>query len=94
VSLLVAAPPTPERPAQALARVTMQAEAVPFAASTQGHAEAKAAYLARLPESAKMFTFSDLSLFAILPTSIRFVGGFAQARTISAEILANVLCED
>jgi hypothetical protein len=49
VSLLVVAPPLPEIPAQALARVTIQAQAVPYADLTQGQAEAKAAYLARFP---------------------------------------------
>jgi putative heme iron utilization protein len=93
VSLLVVAPPLPEIPAQALARVTIQAQAVPYADLTQGQAEAKAAYLARFPQSAQMFTFSDFSLFAILPSSIRFVGGFAQATSISPEVLASVLSE-
>jgi heme iron utilization protein len=93
VSLLIVAPPTPEIPAQALARVTIQGQAVPYTDATQGHAEAKAAYLSRFPQSAEMFTFSDFSLFAILPNSIRFVGGFAQATTISPEVLANVLSE-
>ncbi|MDH3310575.1 MAG: pyridoxamine 5'-phosphate oxidase family protein [Gammaproteobacteria bacterium] len=94
VSLLIVAPPTPEIPAQALARVTIQGQAVPYTDATQGHAEAKAAYLSRFPLSAEMFSFSDFSLFAILPNSIRFIGGFAQATTLSPEVLANVLSED
>ncbi|HEY5682677.1 MAG TPA: pyridoxamine 5'-phosphate oxidase family protein [Sulfuricaulis sp.] len=93
VSLLIVAPPTPEVPAQALARVTIQGQAVSYTDATQGHAEAKAAYLSRFPQSAELFTFSDFSLFAILPNSIRFIGGFAQATTISPEVLANVLSE-
>lgn len=93
VSLLIVAPPRPELPTQALARVTIQAQAVQCAESTQGHAEAKAAYLARFPHSAGMFAFSDFSLFAIMPQSIRFVGGFAQATTISPEVFAEVLSE-
>jgi putative heme iron utilization protein len=93
VSLLVVAPPTPEVPAQALARATIQGRAAQYANATDGHAEAKAAYLSRFPQSAELFTFSDFSLFAILPDSIRFVGGFAQATTISPETLAEVLSE-
>jgi hypothetical protein len=61
--------------------------------AAEGHAAAKAAYLSRFPQSAELFTFSDFSLFAILPDSIRFVGGFAQATTISPETLAEVLGE-
>ncbi len=91
VSLLVIAPPTPEVIAQELARITVQGKAVQLVAGTPEHAAAKAAYLARFPQSEPMFGFSDFSLFAIVPASIRFVGGFAQATTISPETLAEVL---
>lgn len=93
VSLLVVAPPTPEVPPQALARVTIQGRAAQYADGTDGHAAAKAAYLSRFPQSAELFGFADFSLFAILPDSIRFVGGFAQATTISSQTLADVLSQ-
>jgi hypothetical protein len=93
VSLLVIAPPTPEVIAQELARITIQGEAVQYVNGTPDHAAAKAAYLSRFPQSALMFGFSDFSLFAIVPGSIRFVGGFAQATTISPETLAEVLSQ-
>ena len=93
VSLLVIAPPTPEVMAQELARITVQGEAVQVGGGTPEHAAAKAAYLARFPQSEMLFGFSDFSLFAIVPESIRFVGGFAQATTISPETLATVLNE-
>ena len=93
VSLLVIAPPTPDVPAQALARITVQGRAVQYADATAGHAEAKTAYLSRFPQSAELFSFADFSLFAIWPDSIRFVGGFAQATTISPETFAEVLSE-
>jgi putative heme iron utilization protein len=86
VSLLVIAPPVPGVMAQEQARITVQGEAVQRVAGTSGHAAAKAAYLARFPQSEPMFGFSDFSLFAIVPDTIRFVGGFAQATTISREI--------
>ena len=93
VSLLVIAPPAPEVIAQELARITVQGEAVQFAGGTPEHAAAKTAYLTRFPQSELMFGFSDFSLFAIVPESIRFVGGFAQATTISPETLAEVLSQ-
>jgi hypothetical protein len=93
VSLLVIAPPTPKVIAQELARITVQGEAVQLASGTPEHAAAKAAYLSRFPQSELMFGFSDFSLFAIVPSSIRFVGGFAQATTISPETLAEVLSQ-
>lgn len=91
VSLLVTAALEAEASPQALARVTVQADAEPLAESTQQHAEARAAYLARFPQSAQTFELSDFSLFAIRPRSLRFVGGFAQAKTITPEGLARVL---
>lgn len=94
VSLLVVAPPAPGVTAQALARITVQGRAEQYAAGGAGHAEAKAAYLARFPHSAQMFGFSDFSLFALWPESIRFVGGFAQATTLTPAALARALGEN
>lgn len=91
VSLLVIAPPAPGVLAQERARITVQGEAAQLAADTPEHAAAKAAYLARFPQSEMMFGFADFSLFAIVPASIRFVGGFAQATTISPATLAEAL---
>jgi heme iron utilization protein len=91
VSLLVVAPPAPAVSAQATARVTLQGQAVPCPESAQSHAQAKAAYLSRFPQSAEMFDFADFSLFVIQPQSVRFVAGFAQAATLAPETLANAL---
>jgi putative heme iron utilization protein len=91
VSLLVIAPPTPEVMAQELARITVQGAALQLARDTSEYVAANAAYLARFPQSELMFGFSDFSLFKIVPDSIRFVGGFAQATTISPETLADAL---
>jgi putative heme iron utilization protein len=91
VSLLVMAPPTPHVPPQAVPRVTIQGQATQCAEPSQVHAEARAAYLARFPQSAEMFGFSDFSLFVIQPTSVRFVGGFAQAASLSPALLASIL---
>jgi putative heme iron utilization protein len=91
VSLLVVASQTPEIPPQAVARVTIQGHALQYNEDDSGYAAAKLAYLSRFPHSSDMFNFSDFSLFAILPRSIRFVGGFAQASTISPEVLAEFL---
>ncbi len=91
VSLLVMAPPAPQVLPQAIARVTIQGQAVPCAEPSQTHAQAKTAYLARFPQSAAMFELPDFSLFVIHPESARFVGGFAQATSLSAAALARIL---
>lgn len=91
VSLLVVAPQDAETPPQAVARVTLQADAEPLDDSMPEHAQARAAYLARFPQSAQTFELSDFSLFALRPRSLRVVGGFAQAKTVTPEGLARVL---
>jgi putative heme iron utilization protein len=91
VSLMVMAAPNPEVPPQALARVTVQGEAVRIPDDAPIHAAAKQAYLARFPLSAQTFELGDFALFAIRPTSARYVGGFAQAKTIGPEGLAGAL---
>jgi hypothetical protein len=40
-----------------------------------------------------MFEMPDFSLFAIRPTSIRLVAGFAQAATLTPEALAAALTQ-
>ena len=91
VSLLVVAPASAVAPPQATARMTIQANAAQLPASEPRHAQAKKAYLSRFPESEMMFELADFSLFTLEPRSIRFVGGFAQAKTITPEGLAEVL---
>lgn len=91
VSLLVIAPLEADASPQAVARVTIQADAELLDESMPEHAEARAAYLERFPQSAQTFELSDFSLFAIRPRSLRFVGGFAQAKTLTPEGLARVL---
>jgi len=91
VSVMVVAPPSADVPPQALARVTMQGEAVRIPRDAPIHAAAKEAYLARFPTSAQTFDLGDFALFAIRPARARYVGGFAQAKTIGAETLAAAL---
>jgi len=91
VSLLVIAPLEADASPQALARVTIQAGAERLDDAMPEHAEARAAYLERFPQSAQTFELSDFSLFAIRPRSLRLVGGFAQAKTLTPEGFARAL---
>jgi putative heme iron utilization protein len=91
VSLLVMAPPAPEVLTQALARLTIQGDAKQQLPSSTGHGAMKEAYLSRFPQSAQMFELADFSIFSIRARSIRFVGGFAQAKTLTPEGLAEIL---
>jgi len=90
VSLLVIAPPDPEVSPQATPRVTIQGRAIALEESGPGHAMVKEAYLSRFPQSAMTFGLADFSLFAIRPRTVRFIGGFAQALSLTPEALAGV----
>jgi len=91
VSVLVMAERTPDVPAQALPRVTLQGDAQPCPSDADGHAAARDAYLARFPASEPMFGFADFLLFRIVPRSVRFVGGFAQAVSITGAQYAQLM---
>jgi heme iron utilization protein len=91
VSLLVMDERAPEVPPQALPRVTVQGQARPCGPDDPLHAAAREAYLARFPDSEMMFGFADFSLFVIEPRSVRVVGGFAQAWSVTAADFARFM---
>jgi hypothetical protein len=90
-SLLVALPDTGTGDPQALARVTLQCRSWAIAPDHPEFAEARDAYLARLPEQEYLFGFPDFLLVRLQPQSARYIGGFAKAFSLSAEQLAAVL---
>jgi len=51
-------------------------------------AAARDAYLTRFPDAAPTFRLGDFALFAIVPTSVRWVAGFAQARSLTPAAFA------
>jgi putative heme iron utilization protein len=91
VGLLVVAPvesaPTP----QALARASIRGTARPCTPGGAEHADARAAYLARFPQTEEIFALADFSLFAIAVRSVRFVGGFAAATSILAVEFVSIM---
>src|SRR5689334_5034387 len=84
VSLLVMGERSPDGPPPALPRVPVQAEAHACGPEAPLSAAAREAYLSRFPNSQEMFGFADFSLFVIAPRSLRVVGGFAQAWSVTA----------
>lgn len=85
VSLLVLGERGADAPAQALPRATLQGEARVIARDDVDYSAARQAYVTRFPASEDMFGFGDFSLFRIVPRSVRFVGGFAQAWSATAD---------
>lgn len=72
---------------QELARVTLQGRAVAVPRDSDEYRAARDRYLQRLPASERLFDFPDFTLFRLDVDGARFVGGFAQARSFSAEEL-------
>lgn len=83
VSLLVMAERDPAVPPQALARLTIAGTAQRCDSEHPAYAAARSSYLARFPQSEPLFGFGDFSLFVIEPESVRVVGGFAQAWSLT-----------
>jgi putative heme iron utilization protein len=85
VSLMVMAAPSPDVSAQATPRVSIQGVVTQIDKESREYEEARAVYVERFPQSLDLFGFADFSLFTIAPVSARFVAGFAQAMTLSAD---------
>lgn len=83
ISLMIAAAEQVNLAPQALPRVTVTGTARQLSHDSPEYARARDAYLARFPDSAVTFRLADFSLFAIVPERIRWVAGFAQARTLT-----------
>lgn len=91
VSLMVMAEPDALTPAQALPRVTLQCEVRALPREGGEYEAAKAAYLARFPDSEITFALADFSLVLLTPTAARLVAGFARAHALVGEALARWL---
>ena len=91
VSLLVLGERRPGMMAQEQPRATLQGLAQQCPQDAPLHAAARQAYLERFPQSEPMFGFRDFSLFLIVPRSVRFVAGFAQAFSLAAADYATMM---
>ncbi len=88
VSLLIAESEQAGFSPQALPRVTILGTARRLPGDSPEWAAARDAYLTRFPDAAPTFRLGDFALFAIVPTSVRWVAGFAQARSLTPESFA------
>lgn len=91
VSLMVLGERAADMPAQALPRASLQGDARPCPPDDPLYAGARAAYLARFPDTEFMFGFADFSLFIVTVRSVRFVAGFAQASSLTGDAYAALL---
>jgi hypothetical protein len=91
VSLLIAQPDLGAGDPQALPRVTIQAVAQPIPRESADYERSKECYVARLPDAAFLFSFSDFVFFRLVPTEARYIGGFAKAFTLTVEQIQEAL---
>ncbi len=91
VSLLVMRPEVMGEPVHALPRVTLQGQAELLEPNSAAWQACRAAYLARFEEAAPMTQLGDFMFVAIQVLGARQVAGFAAARSVDAQELAQVL---
>jgi hypothetical protein len=89
VGLMIMEPESDTRSAHTLARVSMQGKAEPIAQNAPRYGAARAAYSARFPDMVGLFELGDFTLFAIAPTVVRVITGFAQAASITPASFAD-----
>ena len=87
LALAISEPDTGEGDPQRLARATLYGRAEPLEPGDTDYATARSCYLSRLPTAQRLFDFGDFHLFRLHVDTLRFVGGFGQAFTISSNEL-------
>ena len=85
VGLLVMGPPGSAQTPLALPRASIRGRAQACPTDAAGYAEARAEYLAKLPDSEELFSFADFSLFVVEVLSLRYVAGFGRAMSLLPE---------
>src|SRR5205085_665198 len=91
VALLVTASPEESESPLSLQRASVRGVARPCEQASSEFQQARAAYLAKLPEAEELFSFSDFSLLLIETRTVRYVAGFGKAMFLTAEQLTTVL---
>lgn len=87
VSLLICETDDGREDPQTLARVSIRGKAEMIQIGEPGFMRLKEQYIARFPESEKLFNLSDFSFWRISPRGGRYVAGFAKAFNITADAL-------
>src|SRR5262249_39789819 len=90
VALLVMDVEKPAMMAQVLARVTVLGTAAQISEPSPEYDAGKLRYLERFPDAEPMFNLGDFSVFAITPTHVRWIGGFAGAQTLEVETFKHI----
>lgn len=84
VALGISAPDNGLDDPQILPRVTLEGRVEPIARDAPDYGPARAVYLAKLPSAEQLFGFGDFVLLRLTVETLRYVGGFGRAHTVSA----------
>ena len=87
VSLMICETDDARSDPQTLVRVSIRGKAEILQTGEPGYTPLKEHYIARFPESEKLFNLSDFSFWRISPRGGRYVAGFAKAFNITADTL-------
>ena len=93
VSLVVSDPDGGDEDPQLLPRATLIGEARPIASDTEEFAAARVLYLSHFPDADMRFELADFHLFRVVPSAVRYVGGFARAASIAPAKLSQAAAE-
>jgi putative heme iron utilization protein len=92
VAVLLAAPDDATvADVQTLARLSVSGRAQVLETTDARYADCRAAYVRRFPAADMRFGFADFVLVRVIVDQARFVGGFAQARTLDQVALVALL---
>jgi hypothetical protein len=91
VGLMLVEKESSERDPQTLARLSIMGEVKSIGLSDSSYPAAKDLYLQTFPSAETLFQLGDFSLYRIIPTGGRFVGGFARAFAVSPEDLRQAM---
>lgn len=69
---------------QTLPRITLEGKVEIIGRDVSEYAAARAVYLAKLPAAEQLFGFGDFVLLRLKVETLRYVGGFGRAHTVSA----------
>ena len=84
VALGISAPDDAQGDPQTLPRVTLEGRVELIGRDGPEYGPARTAYLAKIPTAEQLFGFGDFVLLRIKVETLRYVGGFGRAHTVSA----------
>lgn len=86
-SLLICEQDDGREDVQTLARITLVGSTTMMRKDDLDYTAARLRYLDRLPAAEMLFSFGDFGLYRFVPNEARYIGGFAQAFTLTIDDL-------